>query len=116
MTARVQLHFLHFQWRQLGNFDKENAKRLKNVFETYCCQRDELDNYVSALVDRQKLDAAIEQYPNVSIESLQNENGATPPELIFPAGYRLACLHGQNLSETRSCRGCGDSGGASGGV
>src|SRR6187551_1819748 len=91
--ARVKLQVLHFPWSDLRDLDKKKVELLKSHFRNHECRRLEPQNHVLAVISEEELKAAIERSPNVEEETLLGREAAHS-ELVFPADYRLRCLHG----------------------
>ena len=80
--GRVQLRHLYFE-TGIRDFDEINVNRLKLVFKTEGCHRDNPINFIPALVSRADLG--------------QSSNTRGPPaELLLPPDRRLLCLHGKH--------------------
>ena len=92
-VARVKLQVLQFPWSDWRDLDKKKVEWLKGIFKESECNRLDPQNYVSVSIDEEELRAAVERSPNVQQETLLSTD-ATLAELVFPAGYRLTCLHG----------------------
>ena len=69
--------------------------RLKKCFQTEGCHRLEWENHIPAIIEESQLDDAIVA-SNISPNRLQSNLGDDYPELKFPAGYQLECLHGRH--------------------
>lgn len=93
-TARVRLKWLHFRWNEPGELDDTNVERLKSIFRKEC-RRLDIRNHICAVVDQQHLDAAI-LVSGISAGALLAKPESGYPELVFPAGYQLECLHGRH--------------------
>ena len=87
-TARIRLKWLHFQWNRPRELDGKNVERLKADFRKDCRRLDE-HNHIPAVIDQQSLNAA-EELSGVLARQLGY------PELVFPAGYQVECLHGRH--------------------
>jgi hypothetical protein len=101
-TASIKLDVLHFPEPDNSNVDREpdkiNVERLKNLFLDGGCRPDELRNHILAVIDQEQLDDAI-LASGTSAEGLLAEARDGFPELDFPPGYRLECLHGLDRVE-----------------
>ncbi len=93
-TARIRLKWLHFQWNRPRELDGKNVERLKAVFQKDCRRLDE-HNHIPAVIDQQSLDAA-EELSGVPARQLGKYPQGGYPELVFPAGYQVECLHGRH--------------------
>ena len=93
-TARIRLKWLHFQWNQPRELDSKNVERLKADFRKDC-RRLEESNHIPAVIDQPSLDAA-EERSGVSARQLGKYPQGGYPELVFPAGYQVECLHGRH--------------------
>lgn len=95
-TARIKLDVLDFPLEESTEPDKKNIERLKNLFQgANLCDRLNLLNHIPATIDQHHLTAALVA-SGVSAESLLAGQPDGYPELDFPAGYRLPCLHGRH--------------------
>lgn len=56
------------------------------------CRRLDVRNHIQALVEQQYLDVALRLSGHERGDLLSHP----PPELVFPPGYQLECLHGQH--------------------
>jgi len=97
-TAIVRLECLDFGWTEPSRTepsppDRENVERLKGVFRKDC-DRIPSKNHVVAKIDATDLDIALRD-SGVSVDALQ-ASSEPYPELKFPPGYQLRCLHGQD--------------------
>ena len=93
-TVRVQLKWLHFQPGEPRDTDIENVQRLRTHF-LKDCRRLDVRNHIPALIDESDLNDAIIA-SGLSQEILLSNERDIYPELIFPTGYRLECLHGRH--------------------
>ena len=93
-TARIRLKWLHFQWNRPRELDDKNVERLKADFRKDCRRLDE-HNHIPAVIDQQSLDAAEELSGTPAWRMGKYPQGGYP-ELVFPAGYRVECLHGRH--------------------
>ncbi|GAB7336289.1 hypothetical protein MBLNU13_g09039t1 [Cladosporium sp. NU13] len=80
--GRVQLRHLYFE-TGIRDFDERNVNRLKLVFRTEGCHRDNPVNFIPALVSK------------ADLEQSSNTRGH-PAELLLPPDRRLLCLHGKH--------------------
>jgi hypothetical protein len=69
------------------------SPRLAGCFS--CCRRLDLRNHIPAVISQPQLEAAIEA-SRTSAERLLEDARDDYPELDFPPGYRLECLHGRH--------------------
>ena len=92
-TARVQLQHLQFHWDGVGEPSVKNVERLKETLKKDC-RRLDARNHIPAVVCQADLDNALAA-SGLSCESLLNSGAGDYPELPFPPGYRLECLHGR---------------------
>lgn len=93
-TARIKLEWLHFHEIELRDLDIKNVERLKSVFRKEC-RRLDINHHIPALIDQQQLDASI-LASGVLPATLLSYPPNSYPELVFPAGYQLNCLHGRH--------------------
>src|SRR4051794_5284648 len=91
-TARVQLQWLHFDETEEPNM--AHVERLKMAF-IKDCRRLDARNHIPAVISRTDLDNAVRTAGLSSTTLLSNTEG-NHPELVFPTGYRLECLHGRH--------------------
>jgi hypothetical protein len=94
-TARIRLEVLHFQWNEPRELNQKNLERLKKCFQTEGCHRLEWENHIPAIIDESQLDDAMVA-SDISAERLLSNLSDDYPELKFPAGYQLECLHGRH--------------------
>jgi len=95
-TARIRLEQLHFPWTDAKELNEKNLGRLKAIFQQDGCRRLEMQHHIPAIIDDGRLDAAIIT-AGVSPRTLLSP--PTPdgyPELVFPNGEILECLHGRH--------------------
>jgi hypothetical protein len=101
-TATVRLELLDFV--DFDGFDVEessdntdNVERLKGIFKDEGCFRFEPENRISAIIDQQSLEDAIQATPLVaSVETLLSNPKGVPHALRLPSNYRLKCLQGRS--------------------
>lgn len=106
-TARIRLEWLHFRWNEPRELDVKNVERLKSNFRKDC-RRLDIHNHIPALINQQHLDAAI-QASRISAGTLLSNPLDGYPELVFPAGYQLECLHGRHrIQAGKEVLSCGD--------
>ncbi|KAH7323832.1 hypothetical protein BKA65DRAFT_555502 [Rhexocercosporidium sp. MPI-PUGE-AT-0058] len=73
----------------------KHVEYLKGCFRKDQCRRLEVRNHIEAEVDQQILDVALRGSNVTARELLTNQpNGC--PELVFPQGFQIECLHGQH--------------------
>jgi len=94
-TAQVRLEVLHFPWDQPRELDLKHVRYLKECFRNDSCRRLPERNHISAVIEREHLDAAV-QAAEVSYGDLLSKQPGGYPELMFPDGYQLQCLHGRH--------------------
>jgi len=95
-TASIKLDVLHFPCEESREPDKNNVERLRNLFRGEGgCRRLDLRNHIPAVISQPQLEAAIEA-SGTSAERLLEDARDGYPELDFPPGYRLECLHGRH--------------------
>jgi len=106
-TARIKLEWLHFRWNEPRELDSKNVERLKSNFRRDC-RRLDIHNHIPALINQQDLNAAT-QASEVSAQSLLSNPQGGYPELNFPTGYQLECLHGRHrIQAAKEVLPCGD--------
>ncbi|CZT41140.1 uncharacterized protein RSE6_00835 [Rhynchosporium secalis] len=94
-SARISLDALHFVQRKHRDLDAKHVEYLKGCFLKDRYRRLEVQNHIEAEVDQHILDVALRDSNVTARELLTNQpNGC--PELIFPQGFQLECLHGQH--------------------
>ncbi|KAH7111262.1 hypothetical protein B0J11DRAFT_598641 [Dendryphion nanum] len=94
-TASIKLNVLHFPCEESRQLDEKNVERLRNLFrEEGGCRRLDLRNHVPAIISQSQLDAAMAA-SRISAGQLLEDARDGYPELDFPPGYRLKCLHGR---------------------
>lgn len=92
-TARIGLEVLHFTWNEPREPNEKSLKKLKRCFEKGQCDR-LTRNHIPAVISQSQLDDTL-RASNVPAERLLI-NTDPHPELKFPAGYQLRCLHGRH--------------------
>lgn len=93
-TACIRLEWLYFPGNQPRELKRKNVERLKSNFRKKC-DRLPIKNHIPALIEQQHLDAAIHASGILPANLLSNPNVGYP-ELVFPTGYQLECLHGRH--------------------
>jgi hypothetical protein len=58
-----------------------------------------LCNHVSAIINQESLDAALQRLGTTADNLLTNDEGPDYPLLVFLAGFHLKCLHGWHRIE-----------------
>jgi hypothetical protein len=95
-TALVKLEVLEFNNVPRADL-VANVKRLKGIFEGEGCHRIKAAHRLSAVIDQQTLDAAIQASPaETSYKTILENPHGIPPELVFPPGCGLRCSQGQS--------------------
>ena len=95
-TARIRLEQLCFPWNDAKDLNEKNVDRLKAIFQQDGCRRLEVQHHVPAIIDEGRLDAAITA-AGISPRTLVSPATADGyPELVFPNGHQLECLHGRH--------------------
>ncbi|TAQ83758.1 hypothetical protein B7494_g7918 [Chlorociboria aeruginascens] len=95
-TASIKLDVLHFPCEKSREPDENNVEKLRNLFRGEGgCRRLDLRNHIPAVISQPQLEAAIEA-SRTSAERLLEDARDNYPELDFPPGYRLECLHGRH--------------------
>lgn len=95
-TARIRLDQLCFPWNDAKELNKKNVDRLKAIYQQHGCRRLEVQHHVPAIIDAGPLDAAVAA-AGISPTTLVSPPTADGyPELVFPNGYALECLHGRH--------------------
>ena len=93
-TAFVHLSALTFP-NPVRPIDQGHVARLKRVFDKEGCRRLELEHHIPAIIDDASLQVAM-HFSDMSIEMLRAASAVDPPELRFPEGTVLECLHGRH--------------------
>lgn len=94
-TACVRLDVLHFRWNEPRELSRKNVDRLKNIFRLEGVHRLNPVNHIPAIIGQAHLDDVVNASEISAVRLLSNPD-SDPPVLEFPAGYRLACLHGRH--------------------
>lgn len=92
-TARIKLKWLHLETDE-EKPDVKNVEKLKSILRSDCCRFD-ANNFIAAVIEQQALDVALE-LSGISAQQLCRDPPGGYPELVFPAGYRVDCLHGRH--------------------
>jgi len=98
--AKIYLTHLRFEEQHVAGartLDRENVKRLVEVFHKEGCHRLEPENYVPAIVSREILLTALEQC-KVSYNDVL-DSCRVPPLLEIDSPLELLCLHGRHRIE-----------------
>ena len=96
-TARVRLRSLDFPQDSFDDLDPVNVARLRSCLRRNCCRLD-VHNFIPAIIDERSLRDALE-VSRLSRERLLSCPNGDIPELTFPEGFRLQCLHGRHRIE-----------------
>lgn len=94
-VARVRLEILHFPGDEPRVLDRKNVERLKGCFRSEKCRRLEQDNHIPAVIDESQLIDTL-RLSGTSASGLLSQPISKIPELKFPTGYQLTCLHGRH--------------------
>jgi len=95
-TASIKLDVLHFPREESREPDKKNVERLRDLFRGEGgCRRLDLRNHIPAVISQARLEAAIVASGTSAARLLEDARDSYP-ELDFPPGYRLECLHGRH--------------------
>lgn len=94
-TVSIKIEVLHFPWHNTGEPDERNVERLKKCFRDEGCRRLALRNHIPAVIDQPQLDVALRTSGIPPGQPLEDPRDGYP-ELEFPPGYQLECLHGQD--------------------
>ena len=98
-TVRARFEYLEFDEEGLRETHQKDVERLIGVYETAAvCDPLDPDHRIPAIISQQNLDLAI-RHTGTSLENLLTCSRKLPPELKFPPGYHLKCLHGQHRVE-----------------
>ncbi len=95
-TARIRLEQLHFPWNDAKELNEKNMDRLKGIYQKHGCRRVEVRHRVPALIDEGRLDATIAAAGISPSTLVRPSTTDVYPELVFPNGQRLECLHGRH--------------------
>lgn len=94
-TARINLDVLHFKWNQPRELNSRHVENLKERFRKEGCRRLPVRKHVPAIIDQQCLDAVMRD-SGVPGDQLLTNPPNEYPELVFPRGFQLECLHGRH--------------------
>ena len=99
-SARVSLNVLQFLVDDSQELDENNVERLKRIFQREGCRRQFVSNHILVAIDQASLDTALSLSrlsPAVLFAQPSNDTLVGDyPELQFPDGARLTCLHGRH--------------------
>ncbi|KAL5354472.1 hypothetical protein ACLOAV_000561 [Pseudogymnoascus australis] len=97
-TARISLDVLHFKWNQPRELNSRHVEDLKERFRKEGCRRLPVRKHVPAIIDQQCLDAVMRDSGVAGHQLLTNPPNELSqyPELVFPRGFQLECLHGRH--------------------
>ena len=90
-SASIKLEVLHFEHEQ----DPKNARKLELLFRKTGYDHLDVQNHVPAIIDKQTLETAVRD-SGLTAEMLRVNLGGSYPELNFPPGLQLECLHGKD--------------------
>lgn len=95
-TASIDIKVLEFPYEESGEADEKDVERVKRLFsEQGEVNRLDFRNHIPAIISEQDLADAMTA-SDVSAERMLADPVQDYPKLDFPAGYRLACLHGRH--------------------
>lgn len=94
-TASIEILALDISPQHTRELDRENVERLRKLFETEGCHHTDIQNHVPAIIGEEQLAVAL-QAAGITADALLHNTQEGPPELDFPADYRLECLHGRH--------------------
>ena len=94
-SARIRLENLDFSQAGDAVLDASNVKRLVAIFQGEGCFQQESQYHLPAIIDREQLDLAL-RTSDTSSDLLLSPVQAQRPELRFPSGFQLRCLHGRH--------------------
>ena len=92
-VARVQLRSLNFDHplaEPHRDLSKKAVNRLKRIFTIEGCLREQSENYVNAVVDRQHLRSALREANLRESDLIPGDDGRAPALPIL----KVSCLHG----------------------
>jgi hypothetical protein len=99
-TASVALEALDFDVEGARQINENNKERLKRIFETESCFPFRPENRISAIIDQQELENAIQASPaETSLVTLLENPDGNAPKLKLPPNCRLKCLQGRSRVE-----------------
>jgi hypothetical protein len=99
-TASVALEVLDFDIEGARQSNENNKERLKRIFETENCFPFRPENRISAVIDQQDLENAIQASPaETSLATLLENPDGNAPDLKLPPNCRLKCLQGRSRVE-----------------
>ncbi|OGM39187.1 hypothetical protein ABOM_012218 [Aspergillus bombycis] len=94
---RYFLGFAKVRLRHLsGEYREKNVSRYRRALKAGQCPLIDIENHVTALIDRNTLDRALDR---CRIPQSALTNGDDPPVIAFKASTILPCLHGRDLLE-----------------
>lgn len=94
-SARIRLEHYDFSKNEPGVLDKSVVKNLVSIFEGEGCFHQDSRHHVPAVIDREQLDLALHS-SGIPSDVLLGNAQTEWPELRFPSGFRLECLHGRH--------------------
>lgn len=93
-TARIRFAHLRFGELSPRHPNERITTYLKEKFSNEGCLRLDPKNHIPAVISQAILDAAIQASPNVSQDSLLENQRKQPPELRLSEGVTIECLQG----------------------
>ncbi|KAH0563187.1 hypothetical protein GP486_002246 [Trichoglossum hirsutum] len=94
-TASIGLEVLCFRPDLRRDLDQNNVERLRRSFRTAGCNPLPLKNHIPAVINEDDLNTALIT-SGCSAQRLVDHTQSEYPELEFPPGYQLECLHGKH--------------------
>ncbi|KIW35847.1 uncharacterized protein PV06_11823 [Exophiala oligosperma] len=94
-TARISLDILKFQFEDHEQLDKDNIDRLKGIYRREGCRPHFINNRILVEIDETCFEAAL-ALSGVAATELLTPRRDDYPELRFPIGAEVICLHGKH--------------------
>ena len=94
-SARIRLEHFAFSKDEPGMLNKSVVKNLVSIFEAEGCFHRDSRYHVPTVIDREQLDPALHS-SGIASDLLLGNAQTEAPELRFPLGFRLECLHGRH--------------------
>ncbi|KIW09691.1 hypothetical protein PV08_12034 [Exophiala spinifera] len=94
-TARISLDVLKVQFEAHEQLDRNNVERLKGIYRREGCRPQLINNRILVEIDETSFDAALD-LSGVAAADLFTPQRDDYPELRFPTGTEVICLHGKH--------------------
>ena len=100
--TRVILKILYFSPKRIRDINRENIKRLKEIFKKKRCLRKKPpEHHIPVIIDIGELNQAIKySNSNTTLNTLLDNPGELPPLLKFPPNTHIECFNSKHRIQT----------------